>query len=259
MLGVMDDPTRHDDGLASDAGAAPRGLVVAMDGPGSSGKSTVGAAAARELGYRFCDTGLLYRAVTWLALEGGLDLADAAGLVDLVTRVSLEAGAAGRLERVVVEGRDVTHLVRTAAIDERVSEVARVPALRGALLARQRAIAADGGIVMAGRDIGTVVLPDADVKLYLDASAAERARRRATERGLSPDGPGAGRILAELRRRDGIDSTRPVAPLRPAPDAIRVVTDGLRVEESVARIVAAVRAAEGVRSAEATRPGRVAP
>lgn len=254
ILGVMDEDPRPDgDRPATDPGARSSGLVVALDGPGSSGKSSVGAAAAGRLGYRFCDTGLLYRAVTWLALDRGLDLADAPGLAGLVARVSLAADAAGRLDRVIVDGRDVSDLVRTAAIDERVSEVARVPAVRSALLARQRAMAEGGAIVMAGRDIGTVVLPDADVKLYLDASATERARRRAAERGLAPDDPEAGRILDDLRRRDRIDSTRPVAPLRAAPDAIHVVTDGLRVEESVARVVAAVRAAEAAVPRRAAR------
>ncbi len=223
------------------------GLVVALDGPGSSGKSTVGALAARELGYRFCDTGLLYRAVTWLALERGVDPSDEAGLVALVDEVELAPVPAGRLDRVVVDGVDVSGRVRTAGIDERVSEVARVPAVRAALLDRQRSLAAAGGIIMAGRDIGTVVLPDADAKLYLDASAEERARRRAEERGLSPDAPEAARILADLRRRDTLDSTRPVAPLRVAPDAVRLVSDGLELHQTVALVVAAVRAREGVR------------
>lgn len=220
-----------------------RGLVVALDGPGSSGKSTVGAAAARALGLRFCDTGLLYRAVTWLALERGVELHDPDALVALVAEVGLAADADGRFDRVIVDGRDVTDDVRTAAIDERVSEVARTPEVRRALLPRQRALAADGGIIMAGRDIGTVVLPEADVKLYLEASAEERARRRAAERGLAPDGGEARQILAELRRRDRVDSTRPVAPLRAAPDAIHVRSDGWTIEEAVAAVVEAIGAA----------------
>jgi cytidylate kinase len=146
----------------------PSGLVVALDGPGSSGKSSVGAAAALELGYRFCDTGLLYRAATWLALNRhvraeGPD-ADPAALVALVAEISLVADASGRLAHVSVDGVDVTEDVHTPRVDDAVSAVSRVPELRTALLERQRALAAEpGGIIMAGRDIGTVVLPDADL------------------------------------------------------------------------------------------------
>jgi cytidylate kinase len=221
-----------------------RALVVALDGPGSSGKSSVGAAAARLLGYRFCDTGLLYRAVTWLALQRGVEPADTNALVGLVGEVELAQDEEGRLARVMVGGVDVTVDVRAGSIDEHVSEVARVPEVRAALLSRQRALARAGGIVMAGRDIGTVVLPDADVKLYLDASVEERARRRAAERGTEPDGVDAARILAELRRRDRMDSSRPVAPLRASDDAVHVRSDGLSFDETVAAVVAAVREAE---------------
>lgn len=236
-----------------------RGLVVALDGPGSSGKSTVGALAARELGFRFCDTGLLYRAVTWLALRRGLvpfDAADPAvhiALADLVAEVAMVEDAEGRLGRVLVDGIDVSAEIATAGIDEHVSAVARVAEVRAALLARQRALVEDGAIIMAGRDIGTVVLPDADLKIYLDASVAERARRRAEERGLAANDPHALEILAELRRRDAMDSTRPVAPLRIAPDAVVIVTDGLERHQSVALVVAAIRAASTTRPE--TAPG----
>jgi cytidylate kinase len=225
-----------------------RGLVVAIDGPGSSGKSSVGAAAAQAVGYRFCDTGLLYRAVTWLALQTGGPLDDPDRLVPLVGRVTLTADEAGRLVRVFVDGREVTGRVRVASVDTRVSEVARVPAVRRALLDAQRALAAPGGIVMAGRDIGTVVLPDADLKLYLDASVEARARRRARERGLDPEGPEAREILDQLRSRDRVDTTRPVAPLALAPDAIRVVTDDLDFTQTVERVVAAIRSAQRERT-----------
>lgn len=255
MLDTMDDARA---GRRPPMDDAPRRPVVALDGPGSSGKSSVGAAAARELGYRFCDTGLLYRAVTWLALERGVDLADGPALTALVDEVRLAPDPDGRLDRVLVGGHDVSGRIRTAGIDERVSEVARVPAVREALLGRQRALADAGGIVMAGRDIGTVVLPDAEVKLYLDASAEERARRRAAERGLAPDDPESLRILEELRRRDGLDSSRPVAPLRAAPDAIHVVTDGLALEQTVALVVRAIRLAIGGGAAVDRRPGRSA-
>ncbi len=227
---------------------ARRRLVIAIDGPASSGKSSVGAAAARDLGYRFCDTGLLYRAVTDLALRRGIGLSDATRLVRLVDEVELAADEDGRLSRVVVDGRDVTAEVRGPAVDRHVSEVSRIPEVRAALLARQRELAAEGGIVMAGRDIGTVVLPDADLKIYLDASAEERARRRAEERGLAPDSPEASAILDDLHRRDELDRNRPVAPLRAAPDARIIHTDGNLFEETVATVEAVIRAAETARA-----------
>jgi cytidylate kinase len=222
----------------------PRRLVVALDGPGSSGKSSVGAAAALELGYRFCDTGLLYRALTWLALARHVKPTETEALVELAREVELAPDEQGRLDRVVVDGRDVTEEVHTAIVDQHVSDVARVPEVRAALLPRQRALARGGGIVMAGRDIGTVVLPGADLKIYLDASVEERARRRAEERELSPGSPEARWILAQLRRRDEIDRNRPVAPLRIADGAVVIRTEGNRFEETVAAVVAAVRAAE---------------
>jgi len=219
-------------------------LVVALDGPGSSGKSSVGAAAAREVGYRFCDTGLLYRAVTWLAEARGVPVDDPEGLVDLVVEVDLGEDAAGRLGSVRVDGVDHTADVRGPAVDAAVSAVSAVPGVRAALLARQRDLAADGGIVMAGRDIGTVVLPDADLKIYLDASVDERARRRAEERGLDPDAPAGIAILEALRRRDRLDTTRAVAPLRVAPDARVITTDGNTFEQTVDAVVGAIRDAE---------------
>ena len=219
-------------------------LIVALDGPGSSGKSSVGAAAAREVGYRFCDTGLLYRAVTWLAETRGVSVDDPEGLVDLVGDVELSSDAEGRLAGVRVAGVDHTADVRAPAVDAAVSAVSAVPEVRSALLQRQRDLARDGGIVMAGRDIGTVVLPDANLKLYLDASVTERARRRAEERGLDQDDPQAAVILDALRRRDRLDATRLVAPLRIATDARILTTDGNSFEETVAAVVSAIRDAE---------------
>ncbi|HEX7950301.1 MAG TPA: (d)CMP kinase [Candidatus Limnocylindrales bacterium] len=230
--------------------ARPRpGLVVALDGPGSSGKSSVGAAAARQVGYRFCDTGLLYRAITWLALARGISSADPAGLRSLVPEVELASDGGGRLSRVLVDGVDHTDDVRGSQVDAAVSEVAAVPELRAALLDRQRAVAVPGGIVMAGRDIGTVVLPNADLKLFLDATVEERARRRTEERGLDPGGREAAAILAALRRRDELDATRAVAPLRPAADARIIATDGNRVEDTIDAVVGAILDAEARASA----------
>src|SRR5438132_226941 len=144
---------------------ARRRLVVALDGPGSSGKSSVGAAAALRLGYRFCDTGLLYRALTWLALDRGLPLDAGSLLARAAGAVELTPDDEGRLDHVSVDGRDVTQAVHGPSVDEHVSDVSRLPEVRAALLNRQRNLARTGGIIMAGRDIGTVVLPDADLKL----------------------------------------------------------------------------------------------
>lgn len=223
-----------------------RPLVVALDGPASSGKSSVGAAAAREVGFRFCDTGLLYRAITWLVLQREIDPADPAALVALVGEVELAADQQGRLARVLVDGVDVTDRVHAPDVDRRVSEVSRVGELRAALLQRQRAIASGGRIVVAGRDIGTVILPEAGLKIFLDAAVEERARRRSEERSLEPDGAEAQAVLAELTRRDDLDRNRPVAPMRPAPDAVHIVTDRNTFEQTVAHVVAAIHQAGDV-------------
>ena len=234
---------------AQQAGSRQK-LIVALDGPGSSGKSSVGAAAALEVGYRFCDTGLLYRAVTWLALARRVSASYPHAMRGLVDEVELAPDAQGRLARVLVDGTDHTEAVRGPAVDAAVSAVSAIPELRSALLERQRALAESGGIVMAGRDIGTVVLPDADLKIFLEASVEERARRRTQERGLDPNGPEAEAILEALRRRDELDSTRAVAPLRAAPDARIISTDGNRFEDTVDAVVNAIRDAEARRAAD---------
>jgi cytidylate kinase len=237
-------PDSIDPAPSTAPGSAPAGLVVALDGPASSGKSSVGAEAARRLGYRFCDTGLLYRAVTWLALRRGVSPDDVARLVPLVADVELVADTAGRLCRVRADERDVTVEVGEAGVDRSVSDYARVAELRSALVGRQRQIAAAGRIIMAGRDIGTTILPEAAVKIYLDASAEERAKRRAAQRGAAESAE-AERILAELRRRDAIDTSRETAPLRIAPDAVIIHTDGNTFDETVDAVLAAIRSAGG--------------
>jgi cytidylate kinase len=214
--------------------------VVAVDGPSSSGKSTVGAEAARRLGYRFCDTGLLYRAVAWLAVERGIAPDQTSALVRLAGEVHLVADKRGRLRNVEAAGRDVTAEVRGPAVDRAVSDYSKVPELRSALVPRQRALAADGGIIMAGRDIGTVILPDADVKVYLFASPEERARRRAVQRSLTAGETRDSGILDDMLRRDAIDSGRETAPLRAAEDAIMLKTDGNTFEQTVAAVVRAI-------------------
>ncbi len=220
-----------------------RGPVVALDGPGSSGKSSVGAAVAAALGARFLDTGLLYRALTWLSLDRGLAPEDGPAIARLAAEIDLEADAAGCLTRVIVDGRDVAGRIRTPRVDRAVSAVSRQPEVRAALLGRQRALAAAGAIVVAGRDIGRVVLPGADVKIWLDASTQERAARRARERGIDPASPAGEAILDDLRRRDLDDGSRDVSPARAADDAVHVRTDGNSFEATVAAVLAVVQAA----------------
>ena len=217
---------------------------MALDGPASSGKSSVGAAAAARLGLRFVDTGLLYRALTALALREGFVSDDAPRLVALVERVTLADDGSGALTRVLLDGVDATDEARTHEVDGLVSAVARVPEVRTALMPRQRALAADGGIVVAGRDIGTVVLPDAPLKLYLDASVEERASRRIEERGLDPAGDEANLVREQLRARDAQDRGRAVAPLRAADDALVIRTDGNTLDQTVAVVIDAIAAAE---------------
>jgi cytidylate kinase len=235
--------------------SASRGLVVALDGPASSGKSSVGAAAAARLGYRFCDTGLLYRAVTWLALQRGVEAESGEPVVKLADEIRLERDDAGGLSRVTIDGVDRTDEVHGEPVDVAVSAYARVPELRHELLERQRQIAAPGRVIMAGRDVGTVVLPDADLTIFLDASAEERARRRAEQRGVDPASAEGLEILAELRRRDHLDSSRPVAPLRRAPDATVLNTGGNTFEETVDAVVATIREREHAGETGAEAPG----
>ena len=228
-------------------GATRRPLVVAIDGPGSSGKSTVGAGAAARLGYRFCDTGVLYRGLAWLAADRGVGEGDADGLVALIPSLRLIDDGSGRISRLVVAGVDVTDALHDAAVDRIVSAVARVPEVRAALLQLQRDTArgsAATGIIMAGRDIGSAVLPDADLKLYLDVSLDERALRRARQRGLAPESAGARQIRDDLARRDAVDSSRAASPLVVPPDAVVIVTDGQTLEHTVGQVVARIRAAE---------------
>lgn len=215
--------------------------TIAIDGPAASGKSAVGARAASALGYRFFDTGAMYRAVTWLALRRGIDVHDAAALARLVksahVTVRESAGHAEDRTVVVVDGADATPHLREPGVEANVSLVSRVPGVRSALVRIQRELAAAEGVVMAGRDIGTVVLPDADLKVYLDASRAVRAQRRAAQMRAAGQQPDIEALMADLERRDGIDSTRETSPLTAAADAVIIHTDEMSVDEVVARIV----------------------
>lgn len=223
---------------------ARRGLVVSLDGPGSSGKSSVGTEVATRLGYRFLDTGVLYRAMAWLCARQGLDPDDDQALVRLIPDLELVADEAGRMRRVRVAGRDISGELHAPEVDRLVSRVAARAPLRQALLPLQREIARAGRIIVAGRDIGSVVLPDADLKLYLEVSLDERAQRRATERGVLDGSDEALAIRADLERRDRADSQRETAPLRVPDDAVVVRSDGSSFEDTVARVLEVVRSRE---------------
>jgi cytidylate kinase len=209
--------------------------IIAIDGPAASGKSTVGKMLADELGYLFFDTGVMYRAVTWLALQHGVPIPDEPAVTALAEETEIDirppSQGDGRNYDILAEDRDITWDIRRPEVEAHVSQVSAYPGVRKALSAQQRRIGQRGRVVMVGRDIGTVVLPEADLKIYLDASAEERARRRYQEiidRGGQAD---YNEILAAMRQRDQIDSTRAVAPLRPAPDALILNSDQLNIEQ----------------------------
>jgi len=218
-----------------------------MDGPAASGKSTVGARVAERLGYLYFDTGVMYRAVTWAALDRGIPIEDEAAITDLALRLRIEVLPPtvedGRQYTVLADGVDITWAIREAEVDRGVSPVSAYAGVREALVAQQRRIGREGGVVMVGRDIGTVVFPEAEVKIYLDASPEERARRRYRELQQRGVATSYEEVLADLKRRDGIDSTRAVAPLRPAQDAVIVDSTLMTVEEVVARVLEIVKRA----------------
>ena len=209
--------------------------IIAIDGPAASGKSTLGRRLADALGYLFFDTGVMYRAVTWLALQRRIEIRDEAAVTVLAEQTQIEVLPAsksdGRVCDVVVDGKDITWETRHPEVDANVSAVSAYAGVRRAMSQQQRRIGLRGKVVMVGRDIGTVVLPDADLKIYLDATAEERARRRHEEnisRGTSSDYEN---ILAKVIERDHIDSTRDVAPLKAAEDAVILDSDKLTADE----------------------------
>ena len=213
--------------------------VIAIDGPVASGKTTVGRALARRLGYRFVDTGLMYRALTVLALREGIDLGDAEALGRLAaaTEIALDDVAEGPTH-VRAGGEELTAEVRTPQVEDAVSLVSQVATVRDAMVAQQQRIAQGGRVVMVGRDIGTKVLPDA-AKVYLDASVDERVRRRLAEVAKvgEPPAGGEGEVRENVKTRDRIDSQREEGPLRAADDALRVATEGLDVDGVVDYVI----------------------
>jgi cytidylate kinase len=223
--------------------AMPR--TVAIDGPAGAGKSTIGALVAERLGYLFLDTGAMYRAVALAASRKKIDPDDAPKLSELAKQVRIMIGPPtkqdGRAYTVLLDGGDVTWEIRSADIDRIVSQVARVSGVRDAMVAQQRGLAGQGRVVMVGRDIGTVVLPDAERKVFLTASAGERARRREEELASRGDRRPRQELLTEILRRDQLDTERAVSPLKAAEDAIVVHTDGLSVREALDKVLAAIQ------------------
>lgn len=216
--------------------------IIAIDGPAASGKSTLGRRLADRLGYLFFDTGVMYRAITWVMLQRGVAVTDEPAVTHLAETVQLDIRPAskedGRACDVLADGADITWEIRTTQVEKNVSPVSTYRGVRQALASQQRRIGLRGKVVMVGRDIGTVVLPEAGLKIYLDASAEERARRRYTEilqRGEQAD---YDQILAGVRNRDEIDSTRAFSPLRAAADAIILDSDKLNADEVFAKVEA---------------------
>jgi CMP/dCMP kinase len=215
--------------------------IIALDGPAASGKSTLGRNLADSLGYLFFDTGIMYRAVTWIALQYDMDLRDEAIITELAQKAQIDIQPPskndGRSCDVIIGEKDVTWDMRDGEVEANVSAVSAYAGVRQALSEQQRRIGLRGKVVMVGRDIGTVVLPEADLKIYLDASAEERAKRRFDEiiaRGEKADYE---EILRKVIERDRIDSTRAIAPLRPADDSVIIDSDKMNVEQVFARVM----------------------
>lgn len=213
----------------------PKPDTITIDGPAAAGKSTIGSKLAQRLNYLYFDTGVMYRAVTWAALHRGLNISNQEEITALAQQLRIDVLPPnvddGRQYTILADDQDVTWLIREAAVEAGVSPVSTYPGVREALVAQQRRIGTQGRVVMVGRDIGTVVLPHADLKIYLDARVRERAKRRyreLTQRGANASYDG---VLVAMQRRDEIDSGREIAPLQAADDAIVIDTSGLTIEE----------------------------
>ena len=225
--------------------SSPTPSVIAIDGPAASGKSTIGLRLANTLGYLFFDTGVMYRAITWLALARGIDIHDEVAVTRLAEDAQIDVAPAskpdGRVLDVLVDGQDLTWEIRSRKVDENVSLISAYRGVRRALSQQQRRIGQRGNIVMVGRDIGTVVLPEADLKIYLDATAEERARRRYDEIRARGGNTEYESILKRVKERDRIDSTRDVAPLKAAEDAVVLDSDQLDEDQVFERVLALVK------------------
>lgn len=218
--------------------------AIAIDGPAASGKSTIGQILAGELGYLYFDTGIMYRAVTWAALQELGKVTDEAAVSELANRLQIDVRPPSvddkRAADVIVDNKDITWEIRAREVNEHVSEVSAYPGVRQAMTIQQRRIGSKGNVIMVGRDIGTVVLPQADLKIYLDASLEERARRRYQESLERGEQITLEEVSASLLHRDEIDSSRALAPLRPAEDAVIIDSDNMTVVEVLEQIRALV-------------------
>ncbi len=214
-----------------------RNLVVAIDGPSGSGKSTVARQVAIALELRYLDTGAMYRAVTWLALRRGIDLGSPGDLTALAEQVDLAIISDPRSPAIVADGTDVSVEVRSPEVTAAVSAVSAVPGVRAAMVRRQRQIIGDGGIVVEGRDIGSTVVPDAPVKVFLTADAATRAQRRSRQDGNGDALPQVASTEADLIRRDYADASRAASPLQQAPDALVVDSSALDIDQVVESVL----------------------
>jgi cytidylate kinase len=218
--------------------------TIAIDGPAASGKSTIGALLAERLGYLYFDTGVMYRAVTWVALVQAIAVEDEDAVTALAERLRIDVLRPtvddGRQYTVLADGEDVTWEIRRPEVERGVSPVSAYPGVRAALTTQQRRIGRQGAIVMVGRDIGTVVMPDAELKIYLDATVDERAGRRYREVIDRGDPADYDAVLAAVRRRDEIDSSRLLAPLAVAEDAVLIDTTPLGVDQVLERVLALV-------------------
>jgi cytidylate kinase len=219
-----------------------RKLIIAIDGPSGAGKGTVARVVAGALGYRHVDSGAMYRAVGWKAVRDGVPLDREDAIAGLAARSTIEVTST----RVTIDGEDVTRAIRTPEIDRAAAAVARLPSVRGVLVARQRELGAGGAIVMEGRDIGTVVFPGADVKIYLDAAPEERARRRANDPSHSGVPAAVADVATLLTERDEIDRTRTASPLYAATDAEVIDTTAKPIEEVVREVLRVVQAKAAV-------------
>lgn len=237
--------------------AAVASLVVAVDGPAGAGKSTVSRTVARRLGLRYLDTGAMYRAVTWAVLAAGVDPQDAAGVAAVAAGMQLTVRDDPECPATSVDGVEVSAQIRGFAVTAAVSAVSAVPAVRAGLVAQQRRIVGSGGIVVEGRDIGTVVAPDAPVKIYLTATGSARAQRRAADSeyaGATVSAPNLVSVAqADLARRDTLDSGRAISPLAKAADAIELDSTHLSVEQAVDAVLAWCAAAMGALAADSAR------